>query len=85
MELPKWHERPEISEKKIKDQSILDGKNFLKLADHFITFANTQNKTKRGMCAQQNKLPCKPEFNTTRFLKVTPIPETTNKLQKPAC
>ena len=45
MELPKWHERPESSEKKIKDQSILDGKNFLKLADHFITFANTKNKT----------------------------------------
>ena len=45
MELPKWHERPESSEKKIKDQNVLDGKNFLKLADHFITFANTKNKT----------------------------------------
>ncbi|MDC3139939.1 DUF3144 domain-containing protein [Alphaproteobacteria bacterium] len=45
MELPKWHERPESSDKKIKDQTILDGKNFLKLADHFITFANTKNKT----------------------------------------
>ena len=45
MELPKWHERPESSDKKIKDQTVLDGKNFLKLADHFITFANTKNKT----------------------------------------
>lgn len=31
--------------KKITDQVVLDGKNFLKLADHFITFANTKNKT----------------------------------------
>jgi len=31
--------------KKITDQIVLDGKNFLKLADHFITFANTKNKT----------------------------------------
>ena len=45
MDLPKWHERPESSEKKITDQVVLDGKNFLKLADHFITFANTKNKT----------------------------------------
>ena len=45
MKLPKWHERPESSDKKIKDQDILDGKNFLKFADHFITFANTKNKT----------------------------------------
>ena len=45
MELPKWHERPETSKEKIKDQNILDGKNFLKLADHFISFANTKNKT----------------------------------------
>ena len=45
MELPKWHERPEHSKEKIKDQNILDGKNFLKLADHFISFANTKNKT----------------------------------------
>ena len=45
MELPKWHERPESSKEKIKDQKILDGKNFLKLADHFITLANTKNKT----------------------------------------
>mgnify|MGYP001228741783 FL=1 len=45
MELPKWHERPESSKEKIKDQNILDGKNFLKLADHFISFANTKNKT----------------------------------------
>ena len=45
MELPKWHERPESSKEKIKDQNVLDGKNFLKLADHFISFANTKNKT----------------------------------------
>ena len=45
MKLPKWHERAESSDIKIKDQDILDGKNFLKLADHFITFANTKNKT----------------------------------------
>ena len=45
MDLPKWHERPDSSEKKITDQAVLDGKNFLKLADHFITFANTKNKT----------------------------------------
>ena len=45
MDLPKWHERPDSSEKKITDQGVLDGKNFLKLADHFITFANTKNKT----------------------------------------
>ena len=45
MKLPKWHERVESSDKKIKDQDILDGKNFLKFADHFITFANTKNKT----------------------------------------
>ena len=45
MELPKWHERPETSKEKIKDQNILDGKNFLKLADHFISFANSKNKT----------------------------------------
>jgi len=45
MDLPKWHERPESSDKKITDQVVLDGKNFLKLADHFITFANTKNKT----------------------------------------
>ena len=45
MDLPKWHERPDSSEKKITDQVVLDGKNFLKLADHFITFANTKNKT----------------------------------------
>ena len=45
MELPKWHERPEASKEKIKDQKVLDGKNFLKLADHFISFANTKNKT----------------------------------------
>jgi len=45
MDLPKWHERPDSSEKKITDQIVLDGKNFLKLADHFITFANTKNKT----------------------------------------
>ena len=45
MELRKWHERPESSTEKIKDQKILDGKNFLKLADHFISFANTKNKT----------------------------------------
>ena len=45
MELPKWHERPETSKEKIKDQNILDGKNFLKLADHFISFANNKNKT----------------------------------------
>ena len=45
MELPKWHERPESSTEKIKNQNVLDGKNFLKLADHFISFANTKNKT----------------------------------------
>ena len=45
MDLPKWHERPDSSEKKITDQIVLYGKNFLKLADHFITFANTKNKT----------------------------------------
>ena len=45
MDLPKWHERLDSSEKKITDQVVLDGKNFLKLADHFITFANTKNKT----------------------------------------
>jgi len=45
MELPKWHERPDYSKEKIKDQNILDGKNFIKLADHFISFANTKNKT----------------------------------------
>ena len=45
MDLPKWHDRPDSSEKKITDQIVLDGKNFLKLADHFITFANTKNKT----------------------------------------
>ena len=45
MELPKWHERPENSKKKISEQEILDGKSFLKMADHFITFANTKNKT----------------------------------------
>ena len=45
MELRKWHERPESSTEKIKDQKVLDGKNFLKLADHFISFANTKNKT----------------------------------------
>ena len=28
-----------------EDQKVLDGKNFLKLADHFISFANTKNKT----------------------------------------
>ena len=43
MELPKWHERPESSTKKSSEQSTLDGKNFLKLADHFITYANTKN------------------------------------------
>ena len=48
MKFLKWHERPESSEKKIKDQEILDGKNFLKIADHFITFANTKNKTIRS-------------------------------------
>ncbi|MDC1134201.1 DUF3144 domain-containing protein [Alphaproteobacteria bacterium] len=45
MELPKWHERPESSEKKLTQQETLDGKNFMKLADHFITFANNKNKT----------------------------------------
>ena len=45
MELPKWHERPENSKKKISEQETLDGKSFLKMADHFITFANTKNKT----------------------------------------
>ena len=45
MDLPKWHERPDSSEKKITDKIVIDGKNFLKLADHFITFANTKNKT----------------------------------------
>ena len=45
MELPKWHERPESSIKKSSEQSTLDGKNFLKLADHFITYANTKNKS----------------------------------------
>ena len=44
MELRKWHERPESSTEKIKDQKVLDGKNFLKLADHFISFANTKKK-----------------------------------------
>ena len=29
MKLPKWHERAESSDIKIKDQDILDGKNFL--------------------------------------------------------
>ena len=36
MELPKWHERPENSKKKISEQETLDGKSFLKMADHFI-------------------------------------------------
>jgi hypothetical protein len=45
MELQKWHERPENSKKKISEQETLDGKSFLKMADHFITFANTKNKT----------------------------------------
>ena len=45
MDLPKWHERPDSSEKKITDQVVLDGKNFLTVADHFITFATTKNKT----------------------------------------
>ena len=45
MELPKWHERPESSEKKLTQQETLDGKNFMKLADHFITFANNKKRT----------------------------------------
>ena len=45
MELPKWHERPKKKKKKISEQETLDGKSFLKMADHFITFANTKNKT----------------------------------------
>jgi hypothetical protein len=49
MELPKWHERPENSKKKISEQETLDGKSFLKMADHFITFANTKNKTVKSM------------------------------------
>ena len=32
MKLPKWHERAESSDIKIKDQDILDGKNFLKFS-----------------------------------------------------
>ena len=45
MEFPKWHDRPNDSEKPVNKQNVLDGKNFLKLADHFITLANTKNKT----------------------------------------
>ena len=45
MEFPKWHDRPNDSKAPINKQNVLDGKNFLKLADHFITLANTKNKT----------------------------------------
>ena len=45
MKLPKWHERPGSLKEKTKDQKVLDVKNFIKLADHFISFANTKNKT----------------------------------------
>ena len=45
MKFPKWHDRPNDSNKPVNKQDVLDGKNFLKLADHFITLANTKNKT----------------------------------------
>tara|TARA_Y100001960_G_C14446715_1_gene715303 strand:- start:66 stop:380 length:315 start_codon:yes stop_codon:yes gene_type:complete len=45
MKFPKWHERPDNSDEPINKQNVLDGKNFLKTADHFISLANTKNKT----------------------------------------
>ena len=44
MKFLKWHERPETSNIKISKQNVLDSKNFLKTADHFISMANTKNK-----------------------------------------
>ena len=45
MDFPKWHDRPNDSNEPIHKQNVLDGKNFLKNADHFISLANTKNKT----------------------------------------
>ena len=45
MKFPNWHDRPNDLNKSDIKTDILDGKNFLKLADHFITLANTKNKT----------------------------------------
>ncbi len=45
MDFPKWHDRPNDSKEPVSKQHVLDGKNFLKIADHFISLANTKNKT----------------------------------------
>ena len=44
MDFPKWHDRPNDSNEPIHKQNVLDGKNFLKNADHFISLANTKIK-----------------------------------------
>ena len=31
MEFPKWHDRPNDSDKPVNKQNVLDGKNFLKM------------------------------------------------------
>ena len=45
MNFPKWYDRPSDSNEPVQKQKVLDGKNFLKNADHFISLANTKNKT----------------------------------------
>ncbi len=45
MEFPKWYDRPNSSEKNAGNEDKLDTKSFLKTVDHFITLANTKNKT----------------------------------------
>ena len=63
MELRKWHERPESSTEKIKDQKVLDGDNFLKLADHFISLANTKNKTIKSTDLNYIMLSASPRYS----------------------
>ena len=60
MEFPKWHDRPNDSDKPVNKQNVLDGKNFLKMADHFITLANTKNKTIKHVSTRQ-----KPQIQKT--------------------
>ena len=44
MEFRKWYDRSTTTSK-LKNKDILDSKNFLKMADHFISLANTKNKS----------------------------------------
>ena len=45
MEFPKWHDRPNDSKEPINKQNVLDGKNFLKLANTYSTSAGVKSAT----------------------------------------